>query len=558
MRTFLASLCILILTAFHAGAQPAINSGGVLNAASYIRAGFPNSGIAQGSLFVIFGRNLGPSELTVATGLPKPKSLAGTSVQVLTELCAVDAFLYYTSSTQVAAILPSTCPPGEGTLRLTYQGTTSPPVSIHVTRSAPGIFTRNQVGFGQAIVQNVVTPTSLTLNEVTEAAKPGQAAILWGTGLGPISGDDAGAPPVGNLSAEVEVLVGNRSVRPFYYGRSGSLPGIDQINFYVPGDVEGCRVPVAVKVDGVVSNYATMAISSSSRTCSDPASLPPADLERLRETRDGRMAWIALSRFSVTFGAVSFRQEEASAEAFRGNLAEMLAVGALGSLVSAPALGTCTVYVLPEPGNDAVLEPTHPIYRQLLDAGPALSLVGPLGQKNLPRTLEGNYQVRLGEGPPPSTPLPHFLASGTYRVSNGNGGAGLGPLEAALNLPLALTWTNEAEVNDVSRSENLTVTWSGGDPDSEFVLIAGASLNHASKAQGSFVCSERVAAGRFVVPATVLSSLPASSTWTGTGVPSCLGVVTRPTLDRAKFTAPGLDLGLFYYDSIRIKTVHYR
>ena len=270
------------------------------------------------------------------------------------------------------------------------------------------------------------------------------------------------------------------------------------------------------------------------------------------------MAWIALSRFSVTFGAVSFRQEEASAEVFRGNLAEMLAAGALPSLVSAPALGTCTVYALPEPGNDAVLEPVHPVYRQLLDAGPALHLAGPLGQKNLPRRLEGDYQVRLGEGPPPGTPLPHFLASGTYRVNNGNGGAGLGPLEAALNLPPALTWTNEAEVNDVSRSADLTVTWSGGDPESEYVLIAAASVNQASKAQGSFVCSERVAAGRFVVPATVLSSLPASSTWTGTGVPSALGVVTWPTLDRAKFTAPGLDLGLFYYDSIRTKTVHYR
>jgi hypothetical protein len=281
-------------------------------------------------------------------------------------------------------------------------------------------------------------------------------------------------------------------------------------------------------------------------------------MERLRETRDGRMAWIAFSRFSVTLGPASFRQEEASAEAFRGNLAEMLAAGALSSLVSAPALGTCIVYVLPEPGNEAVLEPVHPVYRQLLDAGPAFNLAGPLGQKSLPRTLEGTYSARLGEGPPPGTPLPHFLASGTYRARNGNGGAGLGPLEAALELPPALTWTNEAEVNDVSRSADLTLTWSGGDPESEFVLIAAASVNYASKAQGSFVCSERVAAGRFVVPATVLSSLPASSPWTGTGVPSCLGVVTRPTVDRARFTAPGLDLGLFYYDSIRTKSVNFR
>jgi CubicO group peptidase (beta-lactamase class C family) len=143
-------------------------------------------------------------------------------------------------------------------------------------------------------------------------------------------------------------------------------------------------------------------------------------------------------------------------------------------------------------------------------------------------------------------------------VDNGSGGTGLGPFQAKLDLPPPLTWTNETQINDIPRTADLTVTWSGGDPDREFVVIAGVSVNTATKAQASFLCSERAAAGRFVVPATVLASLPASSEWTGAGTPSLLGVVSLPLVAGTTFTAPGLDLGLFSYTNVRLKVVHYR
>ena len=552
MKVYFAILGLLELAAFPAQAQPVINPGGVVNAASYIRSGFPNSGIAQGSLFVVFGRNLGPAELRTFPDLPKPASLAGTSVRVSAGGASLDAFLCYTSSSQVAAILPSNTPLGEGTVTVTYNNLASSPVSIRVVRSAPGIFTRNQVGHGQAILQNVASPAARPLNEVTEAAQPGQAAILWGTGLGPIAAADSGAPPVGNVPADVEVLVGNRPVRPFYYGRSGSFPGIDQINFLVPAGVEGCRVPVAIRVDGLIGNYATMAIASSGKTCSDQVSLPVADMERLREKQDGKGAWVLLQRLSATLGSVSVRQDEGSAEIVRGNLAGMLANGALAGSVSAPALGTCAVYTLPEPADQLVVQPEHPDYRQRLDAGPALSVTGPRGLRHMFRGLHGGYEAFLGGGT-----LPEYLLPGPYIVDNGSGGTGVGPFQAILNLLPPLTWTNEAQIGDVPRTADLTVTWNGGDQDREFVMIAGVSVNTISKAQASFLCSERVAAGRFVVPAMVLSSLPTSSEWTGEGVPSVLAVGSMPLMTSAVFTAPGLDLGLFYYMNGRIRSVHY-
>ena len=43
-----------------ANAQPTI-TGGPVNAASYALAGLPNANIAQGSMFILFGQDLGPS-----------------------------------------------------------------------------------------------------------------------------------------------------------------------------------------------------------------------------------------------------------------------------------------------------------------------------------------------------------------------------------------------------------------------------------------------------------------------------------------------------------------
>src|SRR5690349_23146531 len=87
-------------------AQPVVNQGGVLNAGSYAIDGTPNAGIAQGSMFVIFGSGMGPAVLQQVSSFPLPKTLAGTSVQVTAANgTKVDAIMVYTSAGQVAAIL---------------------------------------------------------------------------------------------------------------------------------------------------------------------------------------------------------------------------------------------------------------------------------------------------------------------------------------------------------------------------------------------------------------------------------------------------------------------
>ena len=56
-------LCLILLAGvLTLSAQPPlISHPGVVNAASYMPAGLPAGSIAQGSLFTIFGANLGPA-----------------------------------------------------------------------------------------------------------------------------------------------------------------------------------------------------------------------------------------------------------------------------------------------------------------------------------------------------------------------------------------------------------------------------------------------------------------------------------------------------------------
>ena len=540
-------------------AQPVVSPGGVLNTASFIVDGLPNSGIAQGSMFAVFGQNLGPGNLVQAAELPLPTELAGTSMEVTVNGTAVTPFLIFTLSGQLAGVLPSNTPLGQGTLTVTFNGATSEPVAIEVVKSAFGMFTRNQAGFGPAIVQNFVSATEAPTNALTEAAAPGQAEILWGSGLGPITESDANLPPVGNLPVEVEVLVGGISVTPFYAGRSPQFPAVDQINFFVPAGIEGCYVPVAVKVDGVVSNYGTMAIASEGTICSDPTSFSAADLQTALGQGEAKIGTITITRFRgmIDFPGAGLFDVVASegAGAFnRFPIASLLALN--GPRTPAPALGTCVAYGMREPeGFEIVPEDPTRTPALLMQAGGALNLTGPLGTKELSRgdccPSLAFYQNGALEvlNLPGEDDIPEFVVPGLYTLDNGGGGSQVGPFQASLNFPTSLTWSNRDSIPDrIPRSEDVTVTWTGGDPDTQFVVISGHSIA-AADVQGSFVCTERVEAGRFTVPSVVLSSLPVTREWTteDESPTASLSVGTQPTAGAARFTAPGIDWGYFTY-----------
>lgn len=86
------------------GSAPSITA--VENAATNIPPGLPNSAIAQGSLFVVKGSNLGPATYIQATSFPLPNSVGDTSITVTVGSATVNAIMFYSLARQVAGILP--------------------------------------------------------------------------------------------------------------------------------------------------------------------------------------------------------------------------------------------------------------------------------------------------------------------------------------------------------------------------------------------------------------------------------------------------------------------
>src|SRR5215471_2257371 len=89
-------------------AQPAIDQGRILNTSGY------QPKLAPGVVWVIFGKGLGPAALTTATGPNYPDSVGGTSVTFtpLAGGAVIPARIWYTLSTQVGGLIPSSIAPG--------------------------------------------------------------------------------------------------------------------------------------------------------------------------------------------------------------------------------------------------------------------------------------------------------------------------------------------------------------------------------------------------------------------------------------------------------------
>ena len=538
--------------------------GGVVNNASYRVDGLPDSGVARGSLIAVFGQRLGPEATAFAGSVPLPTELGGTQVEIRANGQVWVAPLVVSSALQVAAILPSGVSTGAATLVVKRNGAASDPVPIKVLNSAFGIFTRNQAGFAPAVVQNWNSPADQPVNAIIDAAHPGQVLVLWGTGLGPIAGDDAAAPPVGNLPVTVEVWVGNHRAEVRYAGRSNGFPAIDQINFVVPDGVTGCYVPVVVIAGGVSSNYATIAVTKDGAVCSDPHGFLLDDLETALAQGESRTGVVALDRVRGVIyddgGTTAINVDDVNG-AFRAiDLLSLPASEGIRELI--PPLGSCTAYGMrPSESGEIDTPPEDPIRQQRLGAGNQLTIEGPKGVKALDSD-SGGYEAELGGGlPGDEGALPVYLTPGTYTLRGGGEGAEVGPFTATIELTPGVTWQNQAQTSEVRRDRDLTLTWTGGDASKEFALIIGQSVNKDDGVAGSFVCAAPVEAGMFTVPSRILRLLPPNSTWSGfsSGTPTgLLSVETGSWSTRGRFSAPGLDGGYFGYRNPRIRNVDYR
>ena len=561
MNTKLLLLASALACASLAQAQPAITN--VTNAASYAANGLPGAGIAQGSIFVVFGRNMGPASL-VQSGLPRPTAagLAGTRVRITVNATNYDAPMIYTSAGQVAAIMPSNVPlTSQANVVVLFNDQPSSPFPVAVVRSAVGIFTLNSAGSGPG----VITDGNYTPVTFTTSLNPGQAGIIWANGLGAVTPneDTNGANgPITN-PPQVEVFVGGKAAQVLYAGRTPGATGLDQINFTVPADLEGCAVPIVVRVNGntgVISNFVSTSVARAGRVCRDRG-FTEADFQSAASGAL-RFGTLSLGRTTIKSTAQGFdlsaRLDFGSAGFFRFDYNTLIR----SSTIAEPPPGACSVTTFAgesEP-NDPSLATITP-----LDAGASIGVNGPNGAKTIARTTPGFYSSQLGGGTtisglPPGVPnpfpnnMPDYLSAGEYTFT-GPGGADVGAFTARLTFPQPLTWTNEASITSVNRAQDLRITWTGGAAN-DLVVISGSSARTSPTVGGTFICYSVASAGSFSVPSWVLSALPISASAQGT--PTGQLLVGSTSLEPGRFTAPGIDIGVASYFNYSGKNVNYQ
>lgn len=526
-------LAVRALAQQTAGA-PFVPLDGVTNNASYLPGCATNGGVAQGSLFAVFGREIGPPALAQVRSFPLNTSLSGVSVRIAMKGAAYDAWPLYANSTQVGAILPSRVPAGDGMLTLTYQGRAAEPVPIRVRPIAPGLFTVNSRGNGQAAVENVGANGETVLNSAERPLRPGQLATIWATGLGPVAGDEAGGPLPGDQPAiETRVWVGDRLARILYRGRSGCCAGIDQIVFETPAGIEGCQTPLNFEAGGVASNFGSIAVTATGAPCAATQRLTPVN------GSDSNFRF-GLVLFLDGFGSVLL--PEAGDDYVRlgffqrgrvdGNVEPPLY--AFEPNTEVPA-GTCSVRY----GTEFPAQPAQP-RQSPLDAGAEVRVTGPGGTFRLRQNTmnAGNYE----------DPERVVLRPGRYRIDNAAGGRDVGAFAIETDA-VTLRLTNPANGARVPRHENLTMTWDYGGPPGQLLTIFGSSRGACGRELISFSCVARATDRRFVVPARILMLLPPSTSIFGVSN-GTLNISTTAPPGLRRFPAPGLDLGLFLHLAI--------
>jgi uncharacterized protein (TIGR03437 family) len=116
---------------------PYINYRGVVNAASYAPQGVPGGSIARGSVFTIFGRDLGPASPATQPAYPLTDALSGVSIEVSQGGVVRAAIPIFVLAGQVSAVMPSTAPLGSVILRLTITDAAAIPRPSTSSRRVP-------------------------------------------------------------------------------------------------------------------------------------------------------------------------------------------------------------------------------------------------------------------------------------------------------------------------------------------------------------------------------------------------------------------------------------
>ena len=213
--------------------------------------------VAPGEVVILNGITIGPSP-TASNVIPASgrvgSSLANVSVTFnYGSGGSIAAPILYCSASQTSVIVPyGLAGFSTANIVVTYKGqqiTTQVPLAF----SAPGIFTSNFSGSGQAVALNA----DGTVNTANNSASAGSVITLFATGEGPAypPGEDGVVNDriLRTPQLPVTLTIGGQPARVLYAGSAiGGVQGVMQIEALIPSGLTGA-VPVALTVGTAAS-----------------------------------------------------------------------------------------------------------------------------------------------------------------------------------------------------------------------------------------------------------------------------------------------------------------
>ncbi|MGA3016923.1 MAG: hypothetical protein ABSF62_07365 [Bryobacteraceae bacterium] len=502
----------------------------ILNNYGLVPAGFTNSGISPGSLFIIKGSGLAdPNAQAVLQSSASPglqTTLNGASVKVTVGSTTTVPVFYYAIAAQLALVLPSNTPVGNATLTVSYGGQTSSPASFQVVANAMGFDAYYGTGSGLGVATNNATGA---LYNYTNSIPPGTTVVMWGSGLGadPTRDTTFSTSNINQIAGLSHIYIGGLDAPIVYQGPSG-YPGLNQVDVTIPAGVApGCNVStVGVNSAGVPTNFLTLPIGNG--VCSDPTfGTNGTQLQNLSGQTNVNNG--ALFVFQETSPVNSTGTASQTTDVTEG-IFERVTGSSVGSSSGSVSLGGCIVTETGATGTTTTITTTA------IDAG-TITVTGPVGGTvTLTSSTFGGiglYFAQLAAGA-----IPTSGGTFTFKGSGGSVSPFIGAFTASLTFPNPiLSWTNSNNAATVTRSSGLGVSWTGGSSGT-YVIIGGSSSATVSgqSVSGSYTCIAPVSAGSFTVPSYVLATLPA-----GSGATSVSNYTNYQT-----FTASGLDSGVLF------------
>lgn len=507
-------------------AQPFLYYRGIVNAASQMPGGLPGGAVARGAIFSISGRNFGSGSATIAI------TQGGTTVGATAISVTPD---------RIDAVMPSNAPLGLSSVRVTANNVRSNPMPVQIVSTQFGIFTNNGAGNGPSISSVIGDDGTLTPMTLQSPTAPGQAVALSGTGLGNAA-----------LSA-IEVYVGGTKASILNAQPANGDPFKDAIQFLVPDDAPlGCWTPVYVKTSATaVSNFATMAISSDGRACTEPDNPLASAL-----INGGRIGSYAVARLAVRHDAGVRTPRDASTDLLGAyQAAEEPGPANFHPIFSLPPARSCAVYSGPGEFSPSDMILPRPTLAALVSGG--ITLTGSKGEKAAAETDYPGISLAEIAGAIPSLPFTNttFLDPGAFTL-NLAGGADIGSASADTTAPQPFAWTNRDQTLAIDRTKGIPVSWIGGDPDST-VLIVGHGSDLPSNASSVFICRTLPGTSSFTVPADVIANIPASRA-SGTQSLGAVYVGKVNLGNPSSLAADGLDFGSLLSIFVNGKTVRFQ